>query len=168
MTPNPPTATLYVEPTVSELNDLLGKNISEICKCEFTDASFNHCAHFVSHVMKFQFGYTCFNQTGKGSKDDTANIRVHEVFPQCKSVGKWDSKPAEITKGLVFITDKSNVDLEKKTMVNVPRKHIGFFIETTIWHYSNTQDKVVSQTPEQFSKHYSGAGITVFYGEFPV
>jgi hypothetical protein len=168
MPTNPPTANLYVDPTVADMNALLGKTISEICLCEFHGADFNHCAHFVSHVMKYQFGYTCFAQTGKGEAENKANIRVQEVFPQCRTVGRWDAKPATITAGLVFITAASNVDLANKTMVNVPRKHIGIFIETTIWHYSNTRDQVVSQTPDQFSHHYSGRDITMFYGEFPV
>jgi hypothetical protein len=168
MTPGPASASLYTDPTVADLNALLGKNISEICLCDLHSSSLNHCAHFVSHVMKYQFGYTCFNQTGKGKSEDKANIRVQEVFPKCRRVGKWADKPADLKKGLAFITHKNNVDLENKTMVNVPRKHIGIFIETTIWHYSNSNNKVVSQTPEQFSNHYSGEGITVFYGEFPL
>jgi len=163
-----PSANLYVDPTVAQMNDLLGKNISEICRCELHGASLNHCAHFVSHVMKYQFGYTCYNQTSKGSRADRANIRVQEVFPQCRSVGRWANKPATLTTGLVFITHENNVDIAKKTMVNVPRKHIGIFIEGTIYHYSNSRDAVVSQTPDQFSHHYPGAGIAMFYGELPV
>ena len=168
MTPGPAAASLYTDPTVAQLNGLLEKNISEICICDLHSADYNHCAHFVSHVMKYQFGYTCFNQTGKGKRENTGNIRVQEIFPKCRRVGKWADKPTGLTKGLVFITDKSNVNLENKTMVNVPRKHIGIFLESTIWHYSNSRKKVVSQTPEQFSNHYSGAGITMFYGEFPL
>lgn len=159
---------LRIDPTVAQLNGLLGKNINEICLCELHGANLNHCAHFVSHVMGYKFGYTCFNQTGKGDRENRGNIRVQEIFPQCPTVGKWDDKPATITKGLAFITDKDNVNIADKTMVNVPRKHIGIFIENTIWHYSNSRDQVVSQTSEQFSHHYSGADITIFYGEFPL
>ena len=157
---------MFVVPTSSLLNGLLGKTISEICACKYTAANVNHCAHFVSHVTKYQFGYTCFSQTGKGDKTKKANIRVQEIFPKCKSVGKWANKPATLTSGLVFITHKNNVKLAKKEMINVPEKHIGIFIGDKIWHYSNSKDKVVTQTPEQFSHHYPGAGITMYYGEF--
>ena len=153
--------------TTATLNAYLGKHIKDVCKCEMTSNGLNHCAHFVSHVMDYQFGYTCFKHTGKGVKTDQANMRVQEVFPQCPTVGKWADKPATLKKGLAFITSKNNVNIKNKTMVNVPKKHIGIFIDDTIWHYSNSKKKVVSQTSADFSKHYSGSSITVFYGDFP-
>lgn len=159
---------MAIEPTSSQMNDLLGKTIAEICKCKFHKADVNHCAHFVCHVTKYQFGFTCFSMTGKGSKDNRANIRVQEVFPKCPRVGTWASKPETLTKGLVFITHKNNVNVAEKKMQNVPKKHIGIFIGNKIWHYSNSKDKVVSQTPEQFSHHYPEAGTTMYYGEFIV
>lgn len=152
---------------IASMNAYLGKNISEICTCDFHNADTNHCAHFVSHVMKYQFGYTCHAHTGKGDKENRANLRVQEVFPQCPTVGLWSDKPSTVTRGLIFITARNNVDLEKKTMVNVPKKHIGIFYGDTVWHYSNSRDQVVSQTSEEFSHHYSGSTITMFYGEFP-
>lgn len=158
---------MHVKPSVADLNALLEKNISEICLCQYTDNSHNHCAHFVSHVAKYQFGYTCFNQTGKGKREDRANLRVHEIFAQCPSVGRFEDRGDTITTGLIFITDESNVNLETKVMANVPRKHIGFFHGEEVWHYSNSRNKVVNQTSAQFSKHYSGSGIKMFYGEFP-
>ncbi len=157
---------MFVVPSTVQMNALLGKTISEICTCKFHDANINHCAHFVSHVIGYQFGFTCFSMTGKGTKEKKANIRVQEVFPKCKSVGKWADKPATLKSGLVFITHKNNVNLAQKKMVNVPKKHIGIFIGDKIWHYSNTQDKVVTQTPEQFSHHYPEPGTTMYFGEF--
>ena len=50
-------------------------------------------------------------------------------------------------------------------MDNVPKKHIGIFINGTIWHYSNSQHKVVTQTPAEFIKHYPGQGFALFYGQ---
>jgi hypothetical protein len=153
--------------TSALMNAQLGKTISDFCKCDFHDANSNHCAHFVSHVMGYQFGYTCFDSTGKGDKKDEANLRVHEIFPQCPSVGLWADKPETVKMGLAFVTAKSNVNVKSKTMVNVPKKHIGIFVEDTIWHYSNPVDKVISQTSADFSHHYSGSSIALFYGEFP-
>ncbi|MEO8649452.1 MAG: hypothetical protein ABI539_09825 [Acidobacteriota bacterium] len=156
------------QPTPNELGTLVGKKISEICPCGYVDAGANHCAHFVSHIAKYKFGYTCFADTGKGSSSDGATVRVVDLFPKCRRVGVWSDRPKDISCGLIFITDKSNVHLAKKTIDNVRKKHVGFFIGDVVWHYSNTQGKVVTQTSQQFSHHYPGSGITMFYGEFPI
>lgn len=55
----------------------------------------------------------------------------------------------------------------KKTMINVPKKHIGIYLDNSIWHYSNTQDKVVVQMPDAFAHHYTGKDIAMFFGTFP-
>ena len=71
--------------------------------------------------------------SGKGEFSKSSNIRVQEVFAHCRRVGKWSDKPSEITKGFIFITQSSNVDIAKKTMANVRKKHIGLFIGTDVW-----------------------------------
>ena len=163
----PPNAQLTTNPTEATLNGYLKKNINKICEFEYTNDDDNHCAHFVSHVMGFNFGYTCKSQTGKGPKDKKgASIRVHQLFAQCPSVGEWDSADRPTT-GLAFITAKNNVKLATKYMANVPRKHVGIFINNTVWHYSNTKDEVVSQDISAFKKHYSGTQYAVFWGTFP-
>jgi hypothetical protein len=160
----PPDAQLTQTPTLSTLNTYVGKHIKDICECQLIDDSLNHCAHFVSHAMGFHFGYTCKHQTGKGEKG--ASIRVHELFAKCSEVGNWsDLKAASC---LVFVIASSNVKLESKVMTNVPQKHVGIYISGTIWHYSNSRDKVVTQTPEAFGKHYPGTKIALFYGTFPL
>jgi hypothetical protein len=93
-----------------------------------------------------------------------ANLRVQEIFPRCTSVGTWDSRPTSVTSCLVFITKDSNVNLTTKVMANVPRKHIGIFLNGSIWHYSNTRGKVVKQTPSEFSTHYPSPHNTMFFG----
>jgi hypothetical protein len=159
----PPDSTLTQTPTATALNAFVGKHIKDICGCEFHGDAFNHCAHFVSHAMGFHFGYTCKQQTGKGKIG--ANIRVHELFKQCPEVGEW--KACKATSCLVFITAASNVNLKTKVMANVPKKHVGIYLNGTIWHYSNSKRKVVTQTPEEFSHHYPGKNIALFYGTFP-
>jgi hypothetical protein len=152
-----------------ELRKLEGKTISDICQAGYTDANDNHCAHFVSHVMGLQKGFLCTNmKTPKDAAVKGASIRVHELFAACPEVGKWSDLPATLQSGLVFITDSGNVNLKTKQMANVPKKHVGIFIGSSIWHYSNTKDKVVTQSPDEFSKHYNGAGITMYYGKFPI
>lgn len=145
--------------------DYLGKHIKDICGNGFHKESDNHCAHFVSHVKSIQVGLLCRQMTGQGTGG--ASIRVHEIFARCPQVGKWDARPATASMCLAFVTDERNVDLARKKMTNVPRKHVGIFQGGFVYHYSNSQNKVVKQTPEQFKRHYSGDTIAVFYGTFP-
>jgi hypothetical protein len=152
--------------TEATLDGLLGKNISSICTIGYANADDNHCAHFVSHVLGYQFGFNCRGMVnGPGTP---ATIRVQELFPRCPTVGTWATRPAHLTHCLVFITNASNVDVNARTMVNVPRKHVGIFVNGHIWHYSNSRDQVVKQTPEQFSHHYAPPSNAMFFGAFPV
>lgn len=149
------------------LSSFEGKNISDICDSNFHDDSYNHCAHFVSHVLGLRFGYTCRSHTGIGSG---ANLRVHEVFGRCPSVGVWADRPKQGA-FLVFVTDWRNVDLANKRMVNHPKKHIGIFLNDQIWHYSNSRDQVVKQGEAVFLTNFRGAygsEATLFFGAMPV
>jgi hypothetical protein len=148
-----------------ELDSYLGKSISEICRNGFTSAADNHCAHFVGHVLEFRYGTTC--QLMGGGKHPGANIRVQEIFTRCPSVGVWSLRPATLTCCLVFITRASNVGLGTKVMNNVPRKHVGIFLGGFVWHYSNSQQKVVKQLPAQFALHYPTPDNAMFYGSLP-
>ncbi len=159
----PPSGTLTTAPGAAALAALEGKHIREICGNGYTSDDDNHCAHFVSHVMGFSFGATCRTMT-RGSAA-AACIRVHELFAMCPAVGEWSSLAT--TACLVFVTDRSNVDLRRKRMSNVPRKHVGIYLSGTVWHYSNAQAKVVTQVPDAFAHHYPGPRIALFWGTFP-
>jgi hypothetical protein len=151
--------------TAAQLNAFLGKEITEICQVGYTNPNDNHCAHFVSHVLGYTFGLTCRGMVvGQGTP---ASIRVQELFPKCKTVGRWKDRPARLTQGLIFITNAGNVHLQTKTMDNVPRKHIGIFVGDDIWHYSNKRDQVVKQTPAEFVNHYAAPDNAMFFGEMP-
>ncbi len=152
--------------TLAQLNAQLGQSISAICPNGFTSSHHNHCAHFVCHMLGYSFGANC--RTMGNGKAAGANIRVHEVFARCPQVGKWGDRPVALSMCLVFNTQAGNVNLASKEMANVPKKHIGIYLNGMIWHYSNTQQKVVSVTPDAFSKHYPGTGFALFYGTFPV
>ena len=132
-------------PTAADLDGYVNKHISEICGCSFIKDDDKHCAHFVCHATELRFGLTCFGITGKGSRNTGANIRVQEVFPQCRRVGRWSDKPADLTKGFIFTTQTKNVDLKNKTISNVPRKHIGIFIDIFVWQYKNRLRHVIRQ-----------------------
>ena len=42
----------------SLLDTYEGHSISEICPHGYDNTGYNHCAHFASHVMQIDFGYT--------------------------------------------------------------------------------------------------------------
>jgi hypothetical protein len=101
------------------LDDTVGKTISDFCGCGYTDPQINHCAHFISHYLKLQFGMTCLKLTGH--REVGANVRVHEVFAQCPEVG-WLENWSGSGQVLAFVMAKTNVSLANKTMQNVPKK----------------------------------------------
>jgi hypothetical protein len=151
--------------TQQQLDSYLGKSIGAICQNGYTNQADNHCAHFVSHVLGYKFGVTC-QMMGNG-QGAAANLRVQEVFPKCPSIGVWSLRPASLKTCLVFITRASNVNLATRVMSNVPRKHIGIFFNGFVWHYSNSQQKVVKQLPGQFALHYPAPDNAMFYGSLP-
>jgi hypothetical protein len=151
--------------TQQQLDGYLGKAIGEICPNAYASTADNHCAHFVAHALGYKFGVTC-QMMGNG-KGVGATLRVQELFPKCPSVGVWSLRPAALTTCLVFITRAANVNLAGKVMANVPRKHVGILFGGFIWHYSNSQQQVVKQTPSQFALHYPSPDNAMFYGSLP-
>ena len=142
------------------------RDLSKICSNGYANPNDNHCAHYVSHILNFRFGTTC--RTMHPGNHPGANIRVQELFAHCPQVGPWADRPAHAVQCLVFVTDASGVDVPGKTMANVPRKHVGIYVNGPIWHYSNSRSKVVNVTPELFQHHYHGSGIALFYGTMPI
>jgi hypothetical protein len=153
------------------LDGYLGRDIAALCPHGFTDSSLNHCAHFVCHVLNLKIGVTSCRVMGKQPQADRigVGIRVHEVFAACPEVGLFSGCSADrLAAGvLVFVTSPQAVNLGTQTMGNVPRKHIGIAINDTIWHYSNTQDKVVTATSQQFRRHYSSQTNELYFGLLP-
>lgn len=148
------------------LDSWLGKGISEICANKYNKSSDNHCAHFVSHVLALSFGYTCKSQTG--GKNTGANLRVHEVFARCASrseIIECSTSPS----GLIFVSASTNFVTKNNetTLNNVPRKHIGVLNGGVVWHYFNTQNKVIKQNMSDFLNHYSGQTNSLWLGSWP-
>jgi hypothetical protein len=151
--------------TQQQLNLRLGQAIKDICPNGYANSNDNHCAHYVSHVLGYDFGLTC--KTMSAGKFPGVTLRVRDLFKNCPQAGGWNDLPAILQACLVFVTDEHNVDLKHKRIADVPRKHVGIYVNGGIWHYSNSNSKVVKQTPEQFSHHYHGSTIKLFYGTFP-
>ena len=140
----------------------LDKNVKDFCENGYTADSFNHCAHFVAHALGVGLGYTCKKQTG--GKFDGASIRVHELFANCHEVGHWTDRHPALLNCLIFITNPGNVHLKRRMMDNHPRKHVGVFSNGSVVHYSNTKERVVRQTVEDFSHHYAPPYNGLFFG----
>ena len=155
--------------TPDSLNALVGQSMADICPNGYDDILTNHCAHYVSHVLGLSFGTTCRTMSRRPTGDG-ANIRVAQVFPRCAAVGRWADRPATADPCLVFATRAANVHLARKSMDNVPQKHVGIFCSGQVWHYSNPADQVVRWTPDEFltyfQTHYSGSDVSLFYGTF--
>lgn len=153
------------------LNSYLGKSIADICPHGYTDASLNHCAHFVCHVMNLSAGaVTCGTMaTHRVAGRIGACIRVQDLFAECPEVGEITACMADTFGAgrFVFVTRRNAVNLAGHSMTNIPKKHVGIGLGNTIWHYSNTQDRVVTTTPEQFLYHYRGQTNGLFWGSFP-
>lgn len=153
------------------LDSYLGEAISGICPHSYTDANLNHCAHFVCHVMNLSAGsVTCRGMAAtKAAGHQGVCIRVHELFAECPQVNELTSSSrSPFGDGcFVFVTARNAVNVGAHTMNNVPRKHVGIGLGNTIWHYSNTQDEVVTTTPELFIYHYSGQTNGLYRGSFP-
>ncbi len=159
------------------LEAFLGKNISNICSFDLgKDDSKNHCAHFVSHMMDYEFGETCKNQTAleKQKEGEGATIRVDRLFNACPENGRWADRPAHLMSCLIFVTISSNVSTYGAgyLMKDNKRKHVGIFINGQVWHYGNTNDAVLCDTEkmfaQKFTRAYKTAGQTVefYYGRF--
>jgi hypothetical protein len=136
-----------------KLNEYVGKDIKDICDTGYDAANVNHCAHFVSHALDIKIGLICgnmkFSTKGKG-----ASIRVNEIYNECTERGEWDKRPQSTKTCLAFTTLSSNIN--NGEMGDHPRKHIGIFVEDKIWHYSNRNDKVTTDSPESFINKFKG------------
>jgi len=149
--------------TASTLNTYVGHSISEICPHGYDSGGFNHCAHFVSHAMQIDFGYTCAQARGRAGG---ANLRVQELFARCPGTREVLECPTT-GQGLIFVSGRSNFVGTPTQIVNVPRKHVGVVFNGRVWHYSNTQHRVVVQAVGEFLSHYPRQHNALWFGIFP-
>ncbi len=160
----------------------IGRNLSKSIDafCPFSigkNRSQNHCAHYVSHIMGYEFtGPTCKNFTwaDKQKPAKGATIRVDDLFKRSLNVDLLANKPAELTECLIFVTLDSNVKKvgNKLVMGNHPRKHIGILYQGKVWNYSNTNNRVVSDLLAIFITKFTNAyktpssNVEFYYGKF--
>lgn len=146
-----------------------GKGMSEICPSGQAKLSSNHCAHFVGHALDITVGLTCHGMTSrKYRRGERASLRVQEIFAACPAVEEFDAQKT-YGRGLMFVSATKNFVANGSGMKlkNVSKKHIGIHVNGTIWHYSNSRNKVISQTPAEFIKHYRGQKNALWFGTLP-
>jgi hypothetical protein len=155
-----------IQSTAADLNCYTGMNITEICPFKYNTG--NQCAHFVSHAVGIAVGATCKNASWENRQNKAiaqgASLRANEVYNSCVSRGPWGERNAAIATCLIFVTCDSNVT--GNMMLDAPQKHVGVYLNGTIWHYSNTHGRVQTDTVDSwFSKFkgiYSG-NVSLFY-----
>ena len=144
------------------LNSFVGKHISAICPNGYDSDSIFHCAHFVGHALDITVGKGCLHLVhGPG---ETASIRVDEIYNSaCKEVGAWATKKSSVNECLIFITNPKNFTGGR--MGQGSTKHVGIFVSGSVWHYSNTNRKVVKVPVANMQKHYPRASDNgLYYG----
>lgn len=148
------------------LRDYEGKSMREICPYGFDATNKNHCAHFVGHALRLDFGMTCARLRGKPNATGAANVRVHEIFDRAPDAHEVLECPTTGT-GLVFVSERRNFHGSPTQMRNVPKKHIGIAIDGVLWHYSNPRNRVVRQPVGEFLYHYPRQTNALWWGALP-
>jgi hypothetical protein len=148
----------------STLDSYLGQSIAAICPHGYDSSGDNHCAHFVSHALQLGFGLTCARMRGS---EGGANLRVHELFPQCPTTREILECPSS-GEGLIFVSARANFNGTPTQIANIPRKHVGIILNGRVWHYSNTRHQVTVQTAGEFLFHYPRQQNALWYGALPL
>ena len=100
--------------TQPQLDGYLGKSIGAICQNGYADDHDNHCAHFVSHALGYNFGVTC-QMMGNG-KGPAATLASRSCSRNASPSACGRSGPSSLSTCLVFMTRASNVNLAGKVM----------------------------------------------------
>jgi hypothetical protein len=157
--------------THSLLDSYVGMHIRDICLNQFDQNQFNHCAHFVGHVLRVGHGKTCYRMVHSSRRIiDAASILVSDLFAVTPNTRELTACPTT-GQGLIFVSAPENfeqIGSNVHRIKDVSRRHVGIYIGGTMWHYSNLQHKVVSQDTSSFLTHYSSQTNALWIGELPV
>lgn len=161
--------------TASLLDEYTGKDITELCPVGFgaVGDEWHHCAHFVGHALGLNHaanvGTTCAAMRWKGNKTKSACIRVNELFNR----GVTEIDAADEKGCLIFCTIPSNAPkppVGARVMGSKSRKHVGIYLEGSVWHYGNGKDKVKKESLADFTSAFQGnygSDAIFLYGKFP-
>jgi hypothetical protein len=160
---------------LTNLDGYLGQSVSTWCgKYGAAGDDDNHCAHFVSHVLHLRIpgAALCSNVDGSTYSYEDRNqgycIRVNQIFNSCQGRVAWTSA-LDGASGcyLAVATIPENVTKQSPpTVGSMRKKHIGFFSCGSVYHYSNTRDKVIKVPIGEFKTHY-GPRTALFRADLP-
>jgi hypothetical protein len=140
------------------LSSYVGKPVEDFC-AKYNDHNLNHCAHFVSHVLKLRLPHAalCSNVGANivyADRNKGYCIRVDQIFNSCGNRSYWDDKMQDDT-CFVIATIKSVIDSEDPLTLNTGEtKHIGILAGGKVYNYSNSHDQVAAKSIEDFKNHY--------------
>jgi len=171
--PIPPQTVSAVNAQTINLDAFMGKTVVDFCgKYGKAGDDFNHCAHFVCHVLGLRIpgAALCSNVGGSTyTYEERAQgycIRVNQVFNSCGNRARWSDRDLDGS-CLIVATVAANIERQSPLSIGqMPRKHIGFHVCGQVYHYSNTQDKVIKQGVREFGSHY-GIGTVLLRCDFP-
>src|SRR5262249_37699258 len=150
------------------LDSYVGLSIEDICPLKFgkDGDEHNHCAHFVSHILKLNnslhLGETCAGMIWKGKQHAAAAgcIRVNDIFNACVDLEGPDEGGC-----LAYYTTKGNMHKDG-TMGTHKQKHVAICYNGNVYNYGNTKDKVRKDKVGGLAKLYGAKTITLYTG-FP-
>jgi hypothetical protein len=152
------------------LDSYLGMHIRDICLNHFDGDSHNHCAHFVGHVLRISHGKTCHRMVHRSHHVIAgASILVSDLFDISPDVHELLECPTT-GEGLIFVSAPGNfrqIGSNSFRIRTIPKRHVGIYIGGTTWHYSNSRNKVVSQTTSSFMLHYPRQTNALWIGRTP-
>jgi hypothetical protein len=159
--------------TTLNLEAYLDQTIEQVCgKYGTTGDSINHCAHFVSHVLSLRIpGAALCSNVGDSTYTYAERnlgfcVRVNQVFNSCGHRARWSDGDLDGS-CLIVATIAGNIEKESPlTIGTMSKKHIGFHVCGQVYHFSNTQDKVIKQAVSIFKNHY-GADTVLLRCDFP-
>ena len=152
------------------LESYRGSHISEICLNRFDGNDRNHCAHFVGHVLQISHGKTCHRMVHRSHRVmDGGTILVSDLFDISPNVRELVACPTT-GQGLIYVSAPGNfqqIGSNAYRIKTVRKRHVGLLLNGSVWHYKNSQNKVISQPVSQFLSHYRRQNNALWIGDLP-
>ncbi len=152
------------------LDSYLGRHISDVCLNKFDGDGRNHCAHFVSHVLQICSGKTCHKMVHKSHRIMAGGtILVSDLFDITPNVHELISSCA-IGQGLIYVSAPESfqkIGSNTYRIKTVKKRHVGILLNGKIFHYKNSENRVVSENVFDFIRHYKSQVNALWLGGFP-
>jgi hypothetical protein len=152
-------------PTIQLMDEYLGASIQDICPNGYhtIGAGHNHCAHFVAHVLSYDFGRTCHLMAARSRRlGRAATLTVKDIFDRSPNKFLVTSCGPFPRPGIVYVTMRSNLNVDTMSLGSSLTRHVGVGIGSHVWHFSNSRNRVVKQPGSEFLSHYSGDTVMVY------